>query len=155
MLGTTSKTCFSGLLKSKFQPVDIPDLKRRKTTPEPFNVLPTPTGDPNVYLNDSRYIYPYNPPVNPITRQTIIRKEIPASPDLYFTNYSVDNALIDPQQQEPTNELYYSGGLNQMIEIPLQFNDPYEPEQLRSQKVLITPYNRIKYSNENFRNTVF
>ena len=153
MLGFRNE-CFTNI--SKFTPTDIPDLNHRRSVPAPFNILPTPSGDPNVYLRDSRYIYPYNPPVNPITRQTVIKKEIPASPDLYFTQtYTTDNALIGPQPQEPTNELYYSGGLNQMIEIPLQFNEPYEPEQLRSQKVLITPYNRIKYSTEKFKNTVF
>jgi hypothetical protein len=32
-----------------------------------------------------------------------------------------------------------------MIEIPLQMNYPNDNEQLRSQKILVTPYNKIKY----------
>ena len=152
MLGT--KNCFTSV--SKFTPMNIPDLNQKSMTPSPFNVLPAAKYEPNVYLLDSRYQYPYNPPVNPVTRETVIKKNIKASPDLYFTQtYDSQNTLIDSPPQESTNELYYSGGLNQMIQIPLQFNNPYEPEQLRSQDILITPYNRIKYSTEPFRNTVF
>jgi hypothetical protein len=47
----------------------------------------------------------------------------------------------------PANELIYSGGYTQLLKIPLQMNEPNSFEQLRSQDVLITPYNRIKYSN--------
>jgi hypothetical protein len=74
---------------------------------------------------------------------------MPANGDLYYPNnydsnyYTIGSSSTD---LENTNQLYYSGGTTEMIKIPLQYNVPYEPEQLRSQDILITPYNRIKYS---------
>jgi hypothetical protein len=91
-----------------------------------------------------------------MVKGTVIKKQIPASPDLYFTQtYDTHNTLINSPPLESTNELYYSGGLNQLIQIPLQYNSPSDFEQLRSQDILITPYNRIKYSTEPASNTVF
>ena len=74
----------------------------------------------NFLLNqlDTRYSYPMLAPVNPIVR----------------------NTTIGPKEE-------YSGGYSELLKIPLQMNDPNNMEQLRSQNILITPYNRIKYSN--------
>ena len=46
------------------------------------------------------------------------------------------------------NLLTYSGGTTELLKIPLQMNEPNSYEQLRSQDVLITPYNRVKYSDK-------
>ena len=74
----------------------------------------------NFLLNqlDTRYMYPLLAPVNPIVRE----------------------ATIGPKEE-------YSGGYAELLKIPLQMNDPNNSEQLRSQNILITPYNRIKYSS--------
>jgi hypothetical protein len=104
-----------------------------------------------VHYLDSRYEFPDSPPVNPITRLSEIIDVIKPSPDLYtpFSNYYEINDSthsIIPPTNNP-NELEYSGGSNVLIKIPLQMNEPNEYEQLRSQNVLVTPYNRNKYSN--------
>ena len=93
------------------------------------NVEPTE----NVYKLDSRYQFPYNPPVNPMAMESTITNSIPASPELFYGSTN-------------TNELRYSGGDSQLISIPLQYNYPNGTEMLRSQPILITPYNRVKYS---------
>jgi hypothetical protein len=77
----------------------------------------------DTHFLDSRYKYPVNPPVNPNVKQTTITR---------------------PKEGSLLN---YSGGQNELLNIPLQFNVPNDNEQLRSQPILITPYNRIKYSN--------
>ncbi len=82
---------------------------------------------------DTRYKYPNNPPVNPIVKKSIIQTVVPAN-DTFGTPL------------EETNTLLYSGGLGELIKIPLQMNVP-EKEMLRSYNVLITPYNKVKYSN--------
>ena len=158
ILGSISSSCFKNLFKSRFTPVNFPDIKYTgDLVPTAVGVLPKPTLEQDTHFMDSRYQYRYNPPVNPnVARGSVIKRVIPASPDLYFTQtYDTHNTLIDSPPVESTNELYFSGGLNQLIQIPLQYNDPYEPEQLRSQDILITPYNRIKYSIDPPSNSVF
>uniref|UniRef100_A0A6C0I9R0 Uncharacterized protein n=1 Tax=viral metagenome TaxID=1070528 RepID=A0A6C0I9R0_9ZZZZ len=87
---------------------------------------------------DTRYKYPYDPPVNPVAADSKTIKKIVPSSDLYDPIY---------YNEGPLNELMYSGGLNEMIQIPLQFNVPNDTEVLRSQNILVTPYNKIKYCN--------
>ena len=119
----------------------IPDI----TTPS--QLVPI-LAEPDIYLTeDTRIQYPLLPPVSPMIRQRVIRNTIPASPDLY-TSQTFDSSdyILDTPPTQDTNELYYSGGETQMISVPLQFNYPYN-EQLRSQDILITPYNKIKYGN--------
>lgn len=99
-----------------------------------------------IYKLDTRYLFPTVPPVNPITYKTMILNEIPVDKDLYSNQEHVDGFILDQNNlKTQTNQLNYSGGTTQMIKIPLQMNEPFE-EQLRSQEILITPYNRIKYS---------
>ena len=57
---------------------------------------------------------------------------------------------VNPVSLDKTNVFYgapfeYSGGNTALINIPLQTNVPFD-EPLRSQSVLVTPYNQIKYS---------
>ena len=131
--------------KSKF--TFIPGIPKNSPKTVSYDTLEEPVQlEPNVYLQDTRTKYPTLPPVNPNVLKSILKKKITASPDLYFTqDYSSENALIDSPNVESSNELYYSGGTNELIKIPLQYID--DQEQLRSQKILITPYNRIKYAN--------
>jgi hypothetical protein len=92
-------------------------------------------------------MYPTLPPVNPMALQRIIKTDIPANPDLYTSQtYESSDYILDTPPTEGTNELLYSGGNTELIRIPLQYNYPYN-EQLRSQPVLITPYNKVKYGN--------
>jgi hypothetical protein len=91
-----------------------------------------------VYKLDTRYDYPLNPPVNPIAYKSVILNSVPVSKDLY------SNEEMESTETMDTNQLNYSGGSTQLIKIPLQFNEPYN-EQLRTQEILITPYNKIKY----------
>jgi hypothetical protein len=109
------------------------------------NVVPD---TPNVHKLDTRYEYPLVPPVNPMVYKTIIENNIPASPALYSNQDTLSNYTLEQPSIGDTNQLNYSGGTTQLIKIPLQYNEPYN-EQLRTQEVLITPYNRIKYSNTN------
>ena len=102
----------------------------------------------NVYQNDSRYVYQYDPPVNPITGLSKIVDTLSPSPDLYtpFNNfYDVNDSEHSILDNQGLNELNYSGGSTKLIKIPLQMNAPNEYEQLRSQNVLVTPYNKNKY----------
>ena len=123
------------------------DITPKKVT---INEIDEVNDDFNLNILDTRYQYPYKPPVNPIVRKSILKKVIPASPDLYtpFTDYSVNTSdyhILDNNVGYQTNELEYSGGTNELIKIPLQMID--NNEQLRSQLELITPYNKIKYGN--------
>ena len=82
-----------------------------------------------------------------IKRNTTIQKTQEANSDLYTSQpFDVNYSLLDNPPNPSTNELLYSGGETNMINIPLQMNSPNE-EQLRTQKILITPYNKIKYGN--------
>ena len=96
----------------------------------------------NVYeTEDTRAEYPLIPPVNPNARNAIISDVLPASPDLYTSqDYSSSDYILDTPPTLDTNQL----NDNQMIKIPLQYNYPYN-EQLRTQDILITPYNKVKY----------
>jgi hypothetical protein len=99
-----------------------------------------------VYKLDTRYNFPTVPPVNPMSYKTLLLDQIPVDKDLYSNQEHVDGFILDQNNfKTKTNQLNYSGGTTQMIKIPLQMNEPFE-EQLRSQEILITPYNRIKYS---------
>ena len=89
----------------------------------------------DVHYLDTRYDFPYSPPVNPNVNN--VQK---------ITNVTYN----DP------NDLYYSlledtytlnQGEIELIKVPLQMNDPYN-EILRSQDILVTPYNSIKYSTK-------
>jgi hypothetical protein len=130
-------------------------------TPQPFTPLssgipnitskqdrPIIKQQPNVYeTEDTRMQYPLLPPVNPNVRNRIIKKTIKSDPDLFNAqSYDTDNFILDTPIDQNTNQLLYSGGNATLLEIPLQFNEPYT-EQLRSQEILITPYNQIKYGN--------
>ena len=71
---------------------------------------------------------------------------VPVDKNLYTDqDFSTNEYILDEQKIGNTNQLNYSGGSTQLIKIPLQYNEPHN-EQLRTQEVLITPYNRIKYS---------
>ena len=102
----------------------------------------------NIYkTQDTRIQFSNLPPVNPIARNTTIQKTQEANSDLYTSQpFDVNYSLLDNPPNPSTNELLYSGGETNMINIPLQMNSPNE-EQLRTQKILITPYNKIKYGN--------
>jgi hypothetical protein len=127
-------------LKSSFTPIDYPEIASKSKVITPDDVLPTPPGPFNMYQFDSRYQFPTMPPVNPMVTGSLIYSKIPVSPEL-------DPSTIGEQ----TNELDYSGGSSKLIKIPLQYNvdsdNPEKFEQLRSQDVLITPYNKIKYGS--------
>ncbi len=100
----------------------------------------------DVYHLDTRFEYPTKPPVNPNVYKSLLVSSVPVSNDLYNTqDYNTPGFILDqPENNEDTNQLNYSGGSTQIIKIPLQMNEPYN-EQLRSQEVMITPYNKIKY----------
>ena len=137
--------------KSKFVPINVPDIPNQpnlKPVSPKIPILPSVPSE-NVHYEDSRYKYPLSPPVNPIVAKTVLEKKIEA------TNYTPINdllnmpySLVDNVTAQDTNELIYSGGKTELLKIPLQMNEPNSYEQLRSQDVLITPYNRIKYSND-------
>jgi len=135
---------------SRFSPLDvIPGAYTISGQVEPANKNFTnmPLNIGNIDQLDTRYYYPYNAPVNPMGTRSVLINKIQASPDLFYTQTATaKNALLDSNNNESTNELLYSGGNTQLLQIPLQYNVPFEPEVLRSQPILITPYNRIKYS---------
>jgi hypothetical protein len=108
----------------------IPDVFK-----PPMDITPVVVSKDIHYL-DTRYRYPTLPPVNPNIKKSILLKVIPANSDLYSPLGNIGS---------PTNQLEYSGGTSEIIKIPLQMNVPYD-EQLRSQEILITDYNKIKYS---------
>ena len=99
------------------------------------------------YHLDTRYDYPTTPPVNPEVYKSLLVNNIPVENGLYSNQEIIDNGyILDQNNNGNTNQLDYSGGSSQLIKIPLQMNEPYN-EQLRSQEILITPYNKIKYSS--------
>ena len=108
----------------------------------------------DVYHLDTRFNYPTVPPVNPMAYKTIVRTSVPVEHGLFSTQENIKNGytesyILDQNSQnnlDSTNQLDYSGGSTKLLKIPLQMNEPYN-EQLRTQEVLITPYNRIKYDN--------
>jgi len=128
---------------SLFTPVtsNIPDVQP-KTTEVPLKEVPN--------VVDSRINYSDLAPVAENVVNAVVKDKIPANPDLYYSgNYDSTYSSIDsPSDVENTNQLDYSGGKTELIQIPLQYNDPYQPEQLRSQNILVTPYNKIKYGTK-------
>jgi len=95
---------------------------------------------------DTRYTNPLTPPVYPNAYNTEVLNSVPVDKNLYTDqDFSTNEYILDEQKINYTNQLNYSGGSTQLIKIPLQYNEPHN-EQLRTQEVLITPYNRIKYS---------
>jgi hypothetical protein len=118
-----------------------------KTTLDKVNQNYQNTEQQQIYKLDTRYDYPLNPPVNPIVYKSVVLNSVPVSKDLYSNQEMNANGYIlneNINESNGTNQLNYSGGSTQLIKIPLQFNEPYN-EQLRTQDVLITPYNKIKY----------
>jgi hypothetical protein len=131
----------------KFTPVHsgIPAV----TAPTIYNPLPQGTNSPeiqeDIHSFDTRYQYKYQPPVNPMVKESVIYKTLPANEDLYTQgNYESKYSLLEQEPNGPTNQLNYSGGETQMISVPLQKNYPYG-DNVRSNDILITPYNKIKY----------
>ena len=95
---------------------------------------------------DTRYTNPLTPPVYPNAYNSEVLNKIPVENGLYSDqDFSTNEYILNEQKIGDTNQLSYSGGSAQLIKIPLQYNDPRN-EQLRTQEILITPYNRIKYS---------
>ena len=99
-----------------------------------------------IYKLDTRYQYPTLPPVNPNIYQAVVLNSVPVEHDLFSNQEMTDGYILNQNKNGLTNQLDYSGGTTQLIKIPLQMNEPYN-EQLRSQEILITPYNTIKYKN--------
>lgn len=129
--------------KQNFSPVNsrIPDIVNQPSYHDEIQK------QPDVYLTeDTRMSFPALAPVNHNAKNRIIENIKPASPLLYSTQpYDTNYYLLDtPPDILNTNELLYSGGETQLIKIPLQYNSPTN-EQLRSQDILVTPYNKIKY----------
>jgi hypothetical protein len=127
--------------QSHFTPVEsgIPNVEMK---PKPIYMKQ----EPNVYqTQDTRMEYPLLAPVNPIARRRTIQTDLPAERDLFNNQeYGTNYYMLDTPAAIDTNQLLTSGGPTQMIKIPLQFNEPYD-EQLRTQDILITPYNKVKY----------
>ena len=102
----------------------------------------------NTYVSeDTRQQFSDLPPVNPMVRKTKTITSLQSSPDLFTDQpYNSKFSILD-MPTSPSNQLLYSGGETSMLEIPLQMNYPNDDEQLRSQKILVTPYNKIKYGS--------
>ena len=123
-------------VKSSFDKV-IPGINNPA---KPNNII-----NDEVHLLDTRNKFSTLAPVNPIVERSQVLNVIPANQDLYTTqDASVDYYLLDQPKVGNTNQLIYSGGPTELIKIPLQYNVPVD-EQLRSQEILITDYNKIKY----------
>ena len=124
---------------SKFSPINsrIPNVETQN-----YNIdLKT---EPNVYqTEDTRMQFSALPPVNPIVRKRNIIDSIPVNQDLFTPYFDTEFSILDTPPTLNTNEL----NNNTLIDIPLQMNYPNDNEQLRSQKILITDYNKIKYGN--------
>jgi hypothetical protein len=120
-------------------------MKNRSTFGEMKSTQPESV-EKQVYQLDTRNEYPTVPPVNPVMYNAVLINSIPVDKGLYSQQdptsfgYNID----ENQNIQATNQLEYSGGSTQLLKIPLQMNEPYN-EQLRSQDILITPYNKIKY----------
>ena len=99
-----------------------------------YNYLSTAPYEAHTF--DTRYQYPFNAPVNPMVSKSTRTDVMVPSTDLYSPLFNNTNL----------NQLTYSGGNTQLLRIPLQMNYPNSDEILRSQDILVTPYNRVKYS---------
>ena len=123
-------------------------MKNRSTFGEMKSIQPESV-EKQVYQLDTRNEYPTVPPVNPVMYNAVLINSIPVDKGLYSQQdptsfgYNID----ENQNIQATNQLEYSGGSTQLLKIPLQMNEPYN-EQLRSQDILITPYNKIKYGTK-------
>jgi hypothetical protein len=129
---------------STFKNIDEPDYILFENGPPVKEPLPVIKEEPPVYKRDSRYVYSTLPPVNVNVDSSVVQTSIPVEYDLYTTQGCIAQTLLDQPADDHTNQLVYSGGDTQMITIPLQDNYPYN-EALRTQKVLVTPYNKVKY----------
>jgi len=110
------------------------------------SIVTTPVEE-NINKLDTRYQFPTVPPVNPNIYKSVIVNSVPVESGLFSNQEMIANGYVlgqNENSENDTNQLNYSGGTNQLIKIPLQMNDPFN-EQLRSQNILITPYNKIKY----------
>jgi hypothetical protein len=113
--------------KSNFSPLNLPEQNGPVGVTQNYgNEIQGVENFVEPYQLDTRYRYPYSPPVNSTVTKSVITTQVPGSPELF--GESAENLLGDQK----------------LIKIPLQYNSPYN-EQLRTQEVLITPYNRIKY----------
>jgi len=142
---------------SNFQPVVLSNSKKilqpvvaAVNHPEFATIKKTvkPNYEQDVYeTQDTRMQYPELPPVNPNARNLVVLDNVRSSQDLYSNQGSeINYGILNVPPAQNVNELVYSGGMTQLIKIPLQYNDPYN-EQLRTQDILITPYNKIKYTS--------
>ena len=129
----------------KFTPLPgVPDVENNNNTNK--KVMFQELRD--IHFYDSRYQYPYKPPVNPIVTKSILKYRVPVNQE-NNNEYSVlDSDYSEYSGNSNSNLLTYSGGTTELLKIPLQMNEPNSYEQLRSQDVLITPYNRVKYSDK-------
>ena len=107
-----------------------------------FQFLDRNNDQDKVHLRDSRYKFHESSPVNPTTEKSVVYGTSIPSGEMY---YPFDQSK--GFKWDSLNQLNYSGGNTQLLRIPLQMNEPNSNEMLRSQDILITPYNRIKYSN--------
>ncbi len=124
---------------SKFSPIDsrIPNIETQD-----YNI--NLKAEPNVYqTEDTRMQFSALPPVNPMVRKRVIIDSEPVSQDLFTPYFDTEFSILDTPPTPNTNEL--NG--NNLIEYPLQMNYPNENEILRSQKILVTDYNKIKYGS--------
>ena len=109
-----------------------------------FSAIDKTGAEPNVYqTEDTRMQFSALPPVNPIVRKRVIIDSEPVNQDLFTPYFDTGFSILDTPPTPNTNEL----NDNIMIKIPLQMNYPNDNEQLRSQKILVTDYNKIKYGN--------
>ena len=76
------------------------------------------------------------PPVGENVIRATLQTSFPGTLGLY---YPINN-------EQTVNLLNYSGGDSKLVKIPLQMNDPNQTEILRSQQILITQYNKHKYT---------
>ena len=130
----------------KFTPTTsgIPAIQKQDYNPLPHGTTP-PQVQQDTHMLDTRYTYPYSPPVNPMVKESIIYTTLPANEDLYTQGgYETNYSILEQPPNGTTNQLDYSGGKTQMIVVPLQKNYPYD-ENVRSNNILITPYNINKY----------
>ncbi len=113
-----------------------------------FSEIKQEQQEQQVYKLDTRSDYPTVPPVNPNVYKSLIVNSIPVENGLYSNQpYDINGYQLQqdpPANRSQTNQLVYSGGTTQIIKVPLQMNEPFN-EQLRTQEIMITPYNRIKY----------
>ena len=96
------------------------------------------------FNNDTRRVYPLVAPVNPkMLRNTRIIQSEPVSPYL-FTRQEYSDEYYELDQPE----IGYSNQLNNnkaIFEMPLQIDNKTK-DFIRTQDIMVTPYNYIKYN---------